>query len=69
MTAKSKWTKFEVRFLSVSELFSTINAPKSAAYPYAQEERPMSDAANLDKSGWERGTGRIPDKKEARGDP
>ena len=23
MTAKSKWTKFEVRFLSVSELFST----------------------------------------------
>ena len=53
-----------LRFLS--ELFST-NAPKSAAY--AQEERPMSDAANLDKGGRERGTaGRIPDKKEARGD-
>ena len=46
-------------------LFST-NAPKSAAY--VQEERPMSDAANLDKCGRERGTGRIPDKKEARGD-
>ena len=28
----------------------------------------MSDAANLDKGGRERGTGRIPDKKEARGD-
>ena len=28
----------------------------------------MSDAANLDdKGGWERGTGRIPDKKVARG--
>ena len=49
----------------LSELFST-NAPKSAAY--AQEERPMSDAANLDKGGRERGTGRIPGKKEARGD-
>ena len=49
----------------LSELFST-NAPKSAAY--AQEERPMSDVANLDKGGRERGTGRIPDKKEARDD-
>ena len=68
MTAKSKWTKFEVRFLSVSELFSTINAPKSAAYPYAQEERPMSDAANLDKRRREPGAGLNPDKKEARGD-
>ena len=48
----------------LSELFST-NAPKSAAYA---EERPMSDAANLDKGGRERGTGRISDKKEARGD-
>jgi len=28
----------------------------------------MSDAANLDKGVRERGTGRIPDKKEARGD-
>ena len=28
----------------------------------------MSDAANLDKGGRERGNGRIPDKKEARGD-
>jgi len=28
----------------------------------------MSDAANLDKGGRERGTGRIPGKKEARGD-
>ena len=43
-----------------------LTTPKSAAY--AQEERPMSDAANLDKGGRERGTGRIPDKKEARGD-
>ena len=54
----------EPRFF-LSELFST-NAPKSAAY--AQEERPMSDVANLDKGGRERGTGRIPDKKEARDD-
>ena len=59
----SKMNQGFLRFLS--ELFST-NAPKSAAY--AQEERPMSDAANLDKGGRERGTGRIPDKKEARGD-
>ena len=28
----------------------------------------MSDVANLDTGGRERGTGRIPDKKEARGD-
>ena len=49
----------------LSELFST-NAPKSAAY--AQEERPMSDAANLDKRRREPGTGLIPDKKEARVD-
>ena len=28
----------------------------------------MSDAANFDKGGRERGTSRIPDKKEARGD-
>ena len=28
----------------------------------------MSDAANLDKGGRERRTGRVPDKKEARGD-
>ena len=28
----------------------------------------MSDEANLDKGGRERGTGRISDKKEARGD-
>ena len=49
----------------LSELSST-NTAKSAAC--AQEERPMSDAANLDKGGRERGTaGRIPDKKEARG--
>ena len=48
-----------------SYLFST-DAPNSAAY--AQEERPMSDAANFDKGGRERGTSRIPDKKEARGD-
>ena len=58
MTAK--WTK-----VFLSELFST-NAPKSAAY--AQEERPMSDAANLDKRRREPGTGLIPDKKEARVD-
>ena len=49
----------------LSELFST-NTPKSAAH--AQEERPMSDEANLDKRGREPGTGRIPDKKEARVD-
>ena len=49
----------------LSELSST-NTAKSAAC--AQEERPMSDAANLDKGGRERGTGRIPGKKEARGD-
>ena len=48
----------------LSELFST-NAPKSAAYA---EERPMSDAANLDKGGREPGTGLALDKKEARGD-
>ena len=51
--------------LFLSELFST-NAPKSAAY--VQEERPMSDAANLDKRRREPGTGLTPDKKEARGD-
>ena len=28
----------------------------------------MTDTANLDKGGRKRGTGRIPDKKEARGD-
>ena len=28
----------------------------------------MSDAANLDKGGREPSTGRVPDKKEARGD-
>ena len=39
---------------------------KSAAY--AQEERPMSDAANLDKRRREPGAGLNPDKKEARGD-
>ena len=39
---------------------------KSAAY--AQEERPMSDAANLDKRRREPGAGLNPDKKEARVD-
>ena len=53
----------ELRFF-LSELFST-NTPKSAAY--AQKERPMSDAANLDKRGREPGAGLNPDKKEARG--
>ena len=53
----------ELRFF-LSELFST-NTPKSA--PYAQEERPMSGAADLDKCGREPGAGLTPDKKEARG--
>ena len=43
-----------------------LNTPQSAAY--AQQERPMSDAANLDKHGREPGTGLAPGKKEARGD-
>ena len=43
-----------------------LTTPKSAVY--AQEERPMSDAANLDKRRREPGTGLIPDKKEARVD-
>jgi len=43
-----------------------LTTPKSAVY--AQEERPMSDAANLDKRRREPGTGLTPDKKEARGD-
>ena len=47
-------------------LFNYITIPKSAAY--AHEERPMSDAANLDKRRREPGTGLTPDKKEARGD-
>ena len=34
-------------FFKVRALFNYSNALKSAAY--AQEERPMSDAANLDK--------------------
>ena len=50
---------YEPRFvLSVSsELFST-STPKSAVY--AQERRPMSDAANLDEYGREPGTGLDP---------
>ena len=43
-----------------------LTTPKSAAY--AHEERPRSDAANLDKRRREPGTGLTPDKKEARGD-
>ena len=43
-----------------------LTTPKSAVY--AQEERPMSDAANLDKRRREPGTGLTPDKKEASGD-
>ena len=43
-----------------------LTTPKSAAY--AHEERPRSDAANLDKRRREPGTGITPDKKEARGD-
>jgi len=46
--------------------FQLTTAPKSAAH--AQEERPRSDAANLDKRRREPGTGLTPDKKEARGD-
>ena len=59
MTAK--WTKV---FLYVSSF--QLTTPKSAAY--AQEYRPKSDAANLDKRRREPGTGLTPDKKEARGD-
>ena len=55
-----KWTKVFSR-----ELFSTNDA---AAAAYAQDKGPLSDAANLDKRGREPGTGRTPDKKEARVD-
>ena len=43
-----------------------LTTPKSAAY--AHEERPRSDAANLDKRRREPGTGLTPDKKAACGD-
>ena len=61
MTAMSK---MDLGFCYVSSFQPTT--PKSAVY--AQEERPMSDAANLDKRRREPGTGLIPDKKEARVD-
>ena len=59
MTAK--WTKV---FLYVSSF--QLTTPKSAAY--AQEYRPKSDAANLDKRRREPGTGLTSDKKKARGE-
>ena len=52
------------RFFYVSSF--QLTTPKSAAY--AQEYRPKSDAANLDKRRREPGTGLTSDKKEARGD-
>ena len=56
--------KMDQGFLYASSF--QLTTPKSAAY--AQEERPRSDAANLDKRRREPGTGLTPDKKEARGD-
>ena len=61
MTAMSK---MDLGFCYVSSFQPTT--PKSAAY--AQEERPRSDATNLDTRRREPGTGLTPNKKEARGD-
>ena len=54
----TKWTQ-----VFSSELFSA-NDTKPAAY--AHEKGPMSGAAYIDKRGREPGSGRTPDKKEAR---
>ena len=51
--------KMDQGFLYASSF--QLTTPKSAAY--AQEERPMSDAANLDKGGRERSTDASPTRR------
>ena len=66
MNYEPRFVLSELSVSKSSELFST-STPKSAVY--AEERRPMSDAANLDEYGREPGTGLDPDeKKEACGD-